>query len=151
MFLYQIYLNQLKSQIFAHVLLFSFFYNLMFNTMAQEPHRLDWRSGISIRPVLSFSTLTPTLTNPRSSTLPWTPVSPALSALWGICISYRVNSHSTVQSGSRSHLPLVSERSFCVYTSLLPLHGSAAAKEHDSQECSPLHYNLPNQMKPQHY
>lgn len=73
----------------------------------QVPHSLDWTGSISIHPVLSFSALTPTLTHPHSSTLPRTPVSPALSALWGICISNRANSHSTVQSVSRSHLPLV--------------------------------------------
>ena len=36
---------------------------------------------------------------------------------------------------------------FCVYTGLpllLPRQGSAAVQEHDSQECSPLHFNLPS-------
>lgn len=75
----------------------------------QVPHRLDRTSSVSIHPVLSFSALTPTLTHPHSSTLPRAPVSPALSALWGICISNGANSHSTVQSVSRSHLPLVFE------------------------------------------
>lgn len=70
-------------------------------------------SSIWMPPVLSFSALTPTRPpsrpHPRSSTLPWTPVSPALSALGGICMSNRANSHTTIQSASHSHLPLVSE------------------------------------------
>ncbi len=43
---------------------------------------------------------------------------------------------------------------FCVYTGLLLLlplllrQGSAAVQEHDSQECSPLHFDLLNQRNP---
>lgn len=54
-----------------------------------------------------FSAACVTIQPPTStSTLPRTPVSPALSALGGICISNGANSHSDVQT---SELPLVSE------------------------------------------
>lgn len=42
-------------------------------------------------------------------------------------------------------------RSLCTHTGLLllllllPLRGSAAVQQHDSRECSPLHFNLHNQ------
>lgn len=62
--------------------------------------------------------------HPRSSTLPWTPVSPALSALGGICMSNRANSHTTIQSASHSHLPLVSE------WSLLRAHRPSFSSSH---------------------
>ena len=118
MFLYQITFKSINEWI--HLVDLSYFpflqplsslfpprllWNKENQTRDEVPHRLRWTSRISIHPVLSFSALAPALTHPHCSTLPRTPVSPALSALWGICISNRSNSHSV----SPSHLPLVTE------------------------------------------
>lgn len=75
------------------------------------PHRLDQSYEQYLNTSCVIAQRPHTRPHPHSSTLPRTPVSPALSALGGICISNRANSHTTVQSASHSHLPLVSERS----------------------------------------
>ena len=118
-------------------------------TREERPHRLDVSEHTGFQYPLCYHSAPshPPLVHPHSSTLPQTPVSPALSALWGICISNRANSHSTVQRASPSHLPLVSERSLLLLPLLrrllLPRQGSAAVQEHDSRECWPPHFNLP--------
>lgn len=118
------------------------------------PHRLDWTSRISIHPVLSFSALTPALTHTAAHFL-----GHLFLRLFQLFEEFASQIGRIPTAPSKAPHPAICLWSlngvFCLYTGLLLLlflhrQGSAAVQEHYSWEHSPLHFNLPNQWKPQH-